>query len=178
MSRLIISSPFSSFSEVLSYFIIWSGFLCLLILPSSLCIFLCTSVIVFNLGEVTLCRKHPKRSRIILSQKSDLGASPSPPGSLHRLVLNSKAKANVAWLLWSSEHRGSGPSSSALGSKPAANPHQTRLLDVCVCVCVCVCDGVGAGPALGSCPLPGPGESAHYLPSIQASLGVKPALSL
>ena len=67
LSRLIISSPFSSFSEVLSYFIIWNGFLSLLIFPSSLCIFLCTSVIVFNLGEVTLCRKHPMRSRSILS---------------------------------------------------------------------------------------------------------------
>ena len=134
---------------------------------------------VGNLVPPLQLPEHPwSLSCALLSQKSDLGASPSPPGSLHRLVLNSKAKANVAWLLWSSEHRGSGPSSSALGSKPAANPHQTRLLDVCVCVCVCVCDGVGAGPALGSCPLPGPGESAHYLPSIQASLGVKPALSL
>ena len=115
--------------------------------------------------------EHPwSLSCALLSQKSDLGASPSPPGSLHCLVLNSKAKDIVAWLLWSLEHRGSGPSSSALGSKPASW--------MCVCVCVCVCDGVGAGPALGSCPLPGPGESAHYLPSIQASLGVKPALSL
>ena len=134
---------------------------------------------VGNLVPPLQLPEHPwSLSCALLSQKSDLGASPSPPGSLHRLVLNSKAKANVAWLLWSSEHCGSGPSSSALGSKPAANPHQTRLLDVCGCGGVCVCDGVGAGPALGSCPLPGPGECAHYLPSIPASLGVKPAISL
>ena len=130
-----------------------------------------------NLDPPLQLPEHPwSLSCALLSQKSDLGASPSPPGSLHCLVLNSKAKDIVAWLLWSLEHRGSGPSSSALGSKPAS--WMCVCVCVFVCVCVCVCDGVGAGPALGSCPLPGPGESAHYLPSIQASLGVKPALSL
>ena len=98
---------------------------------------------VGNLVPPLQLPEHPwSLSCALLSQKSDLGASPSPPGSLHRLVLNSKAKANVAWLLWSSEHRGSGPSSSALGSKPAANPHQTRIKPaswMCVCVCVCAC---------------------------------------
>ena len=84
-----------------------------------------------NLDPPLQLPEHPwSLSCALLSQKSDLGASPSPPGSLHCLVLNSKAKDIVAWLLWSLEHRGSGPSSSALGSKPASW--------MCVCVCVCV----------------------------------------
>lgn len=60
-------SPLYFFPEVLSCFIIWNIFLSLLILPHSLCIFLCASVIFPNPGGVILCRKHPKRLSSTLS---------------------------------------------------------------------------------------------------------------
>ena len=58
---------FFFFPVVLSCFIIWNIFPSLLILPSSLCIFLCASVTFPNLGKVILCRKHPKRLSSTLS---------------------------------------------------------------------------------------------------------------
>ena len=41
LDRLLISTSFSHVSEVLSCSSIWNTFLCLLILLSSLCLFLC-----------------------------------------------------------------------------------------------------------------------------------------
>lgn len=47
LGRLLISLLFSSFSEVLSCSFDWTMFLCILILPSSLYLFLCVRYISF-----------------------------------------------------------------------------------------------------------------------------------
>ena len=60
LDRLLISTSFNSFSEVLSYSFIWNILFCLLILPNSLCVFLCIPMSP-NLGDVALCRRCPMR---------------------------------------------------------------------------------------------------------------------
>ena len=58
---LLISISFHPFSEALSFSFIWNIFLSLLILPNSLCLFLCIRYITTfpKLGKVALHWRHP-----------------------------------------------------------------------------------------------------------------------